>query len=118
MMLIPRFVVSLVVAGLTVLSARAICAQEYPSKPIRLVASTPGGSTDFTARILAPGISGSLGQPVIVENRPPIGAIDLAAKAPPDGYTVFVSSGTVWILPLLQSVSWDMIRDFSPITQL
>ena len=117
-MLILRSVVTLVVAGLTMWGAGVVCAQEYPSKPIRLVASTPGGSTDFTARIIAPGIAGSLGQPLIVENRPPIGAIDLAAKAPPDGYTLFVSSGTVWILPLLQSVSWDMVRDFSPITQL
>jgi tripartite-type tricarboxylate transporter receptor subunit TctC len=117
-MSILRSVLSLVPTGLAVLSGGVVSGQEFPNKVIRIVASNPGGSTDFTARLLATGISNSLGQPVIVENRPPVGAIELVAKAPADGYTLFVSSGTVWILPLLQSVSWDVVRDFSPISQL
>jgi tripartite-type tricarboxylate transporter receptor subunit TctC len=90
--------------------------QAYPNKPIRILASEAGSSSDFTARLIAQGISGSWGQPVIVDNRTGIVAIETVAKAPPDGYTVFVYGATLWLAPLMQKTSYDPLRDFSPIT--
>jgi tripartite-type tricarboxylate transporter receptor subunit TctC len=115
---------SRVVAGLisTVImfGASAIFAQTYPVKPVRLVTGEPGGGVDFTARVIAQGLTSSLGQQVIVENRGGAsGAIAAQAvsKAPPDGYTLLHYSGSLWIIPLLrENVPWDPLRDFIPIT--
>ena len=62
-------------------------AQNYPTKPIRILAPEIGGASDISARLIAHVLSGSLGQQVIVENRGTIGP-EIAAKAPPDGYTL------------------------------
>ena len=69
------------------------------------------------ARLIAQGISGPLGQPVIVDNRAS-GIIpgEIVAKAPPDGYTLLVGGGSLWIAPLLQKTPYDPVRDFSPIS--
>src|SRR5258705_13911264 len=107
---ITRFVLSIILANLMSLSVGVVSAQEFPNKLIRIVAATPGGTTDFAGRLIAAGIAGPLGQPVIVENRPAIGSIETAAKAAPDGYTLLVAGGTLWILPLLQNTSWDVVR--------
>jgi tripartite-type tricarboxylate transporter receptor subunit TctC len=96
-------------------------AQDYPTRPIRLVvAFTPGGTTDFMARLLADKLRGLLGQTVVVENKPgangAIGA-DYVAKAEPDGYTLFFTTvGAVAINPGLRSdLPYDPVKDFAPV---
>jgi len=90
-------------------------AQNFPSKPIRILTGAAGGGADLGSRTIAQGITGSLGQPVVVENRPSVAAIETVAKAAPDGHTLYYGGGTVWISPYLQDVSWDPLRDFSPV---
>lgn len=102
--------------GLVALGASSICAQDYPNRPIRIMTGAAGGGNDFASRLIAQGISGVLGQPVVVENRPSILLGDLVSKAPPDGYTVLLAGGTFVIGPFLEKMSYDSIRDFSPIT--
>src|SRR5690606_24246036 len=90
--------------------------QTFPTKPIRIVTSQPGGGNDFAARLIAPGLSSSLGQQVLVDNRP-AGVIpgQLVAKAAPDGHTLLLTTGVLWILPLIQSAPFDAERDFTPV---
>jgi tripartite-type tricarboxylate transporter receptor subunit TctC len=103
--------------GMVVAGAPAVWAQDYPAKPIRIYTTTPGGGSDFVARIIAQGISGPLGQPVVIDNRGGGASVaEPAAKSPPDGYSLIVQGAALWILPLLQKVSWDAARDFAPIT--
>lgn len=97
--------------------------QGYPSKPVRLVVGfTTGGVNDILARTLSDPLAAILGQTVIVDNRPgansTVGA-DLVAKAPPDGYTVFVT-GTPFTInaSLYPNLPYDTLRDFAPVTQL
>jgi tripartite-type tricarboxylate transporter receptor subunit TctC len=111
------------VAVLIVISTAAY-AQNYPSKPIRyIVPFPPGGGQDLVVRALAPRMTEALGQPVLVDNRPGaatmVGA-ELAAKSPPDGYTVFNGSNTTLsINPNLYSkVPYDPIKDFAPVTYI
>jgi tripartite-type tricarboxylate transporter receptor subunit TctC len=115
-MLITRLAGTRLIVGLMLFVTGIACSQDYPNKTIRILTSAAGGGTDFAARIIAQGLSGSLGQPVIVDNRPTITALELASKAPSDGYTLLVAGATLWIIPLLQNVSYDTLRDFSPIT--
>jgi len=113
------FVALTLTMSLLVLSVGAVCGQDYPSKPIRLGASAPGGGTDFTARLVAQGIAGPLGQQVIVENRgSPILSGEYVAKAAPDGYTLLVAGSATWIRPLFVKLPWDPVRDFLPITMV
>ena len=93
-----------------------VCAQGYPGKPIRILTALPGASGDFIARLLAQGIAGPLGQPVIVDNRGGFISIETVAKSPPDGYSLLVYASTLWIVPLVETVTWDAIRDFAPVT--
>jgi tripartite-type tricarboxylate transporter receptor subunit TctC len=95
-------------------------AQDYPSRPIRVILSVPAGATpDVTARLVTPGLSQLLGQQLVVDNRGGAGGLigaELVAKAIPDGYTLFVSSpGALTILPHMRSVPYDTVRDFAPI---
>jgi tripartite-type tricarboxylate transporter receptor subunit TctC len=98
-------------------------AQSYPEKPIRVIVGlAPGGATDIMARTLAPALSEELGQPVVIDNRPgaagSIGAA-IAAKAPPDGYTLFIASSSFTANAVLQqNQSFDPLRDFEPITNI
>ena len=90
-------------------------AQSYPSKVVRIVTTAPGSGTELVARIVARGLTASLGQQVIVDNRGIIG-VEQTAKAPPDGYTILHYTSPVWLLQLMQEVRWDAQRDFSTIT--
>ncbi|MBI4191678.1 MAG: tripartite tricarboxylate transporter substrate binding protein [Betaproteobacteria bacterium] len=117
-MLKPCLVVWMVSVGLMVLGAAGVSGQDYPNKPIRIITSNPGGSPDFVSRLIAQGISGSLGQQVIVENRPSALIGETVAKAPPDGYTLLVGSPSLWVLPLIRKTSYDPVGDFSPISSI
>jgi tripartite-type tricarboxylate transporter receptor subunit TctC len=104
------------------------CAQEDPSKyPTRaihiVVGFTPGGGNDIIARIVGQKLSESLGQPVIIDNKPGGGAIvatEYVAKSAPDGYTLLVgANGAMAINPAVYvKLSYDPIRDFVPISEL
>ncbi len=104
--------------------AQTTQAQIYPARPIRfIVPFPPGGSTDIYARIIAPRLSEKLGQQVVVDNRAGAGGAlgaELAAKAPPDGYTIWLGqTNNLAIGPAMRARnSYDPIRDFSPITLL
>jgi tripartite-type tricarboxylate transporter receptor subunit TctC len=106
------------------LLAIGVQAQPYPSKPIRyIVPFAPGGTTDILGRMVAAGLSSSLGQPVIVENKPgqagSVGAAELA-RAAPDGYTL--GGGTISShainATLYPKLPYDPVKDFAPITML
>ena len=113
----PRFVAWMSAVGVLVLSASFACAQDYPNRPIRAVTAAVGGGIDFTARLVAHGLTASLGQQVIVDNR---GGTNVApqtvAKATPDGYTILVHNNTVWIAPLLDKVPYDYEQELAPIS--
>jgi len=111
----------LVCAALALAGARAAQAQDYPTRPVRVViAFPPGGPTDFVGRLVTDKMSAALGQRVYIENRPgaagTVGA-DNVAKADPDGYSLFLTtSGAVTIAPHIQAnVPYDPLRDFAPI---
>ncbi len=114
-MLVIRRLVSICSAGLMLISGAAL-AQSYPSKPVRIITAGTGGGNDLTARILAPGLSAQMGQSFVVENRPTAGLPEAVAKAPPDGYTLMVYSGGLWLRPFMADVTYDPVRDFVPIT--
>lgn len=117
-MSILRIAAKVLRAGALVAFAGIAFGQPYPIKPVRLVTAEVGAAGDFVARMIAPGLSDSFGQPVIVDNRGGSGVIpiDIAAKAPADGYTLLVFGSAFWLLPFLQSVSYHPVNDFAPIT--
>lgn len=90
-------------------------AQNYPVKPIRIVTSAAGGGNDFEARLVAQGITDSLGQPLLVDNRSAQVSAEVVMKAPADGYNLLYQSSTLWIAPLLRKMPYDPVADFSPI---
>jgi tripartite-type tricarboxylate transporter receptor subunit TctC len=92
--------------------------QSFPSRPIRIFVAGTGGAGDFTARLLGPALSNALGQPVVIDNRPGIVAIESAMKSPPDGHTLMVQGPGFWVGPFLEKVSYDPIRDFVSIALL
>lgn len=102
--------------------ACAVYAQDYPTKPIRvIVPSGPGGGLDLIARTIVSKISDSLGKSVVVENKPGGGgdlAAENVAKAKPDGYTLLMASATYVIRANLYKVPYDPIRDFAPVIQI
>ncbi|MCC6472910.1 MAG: tripartite tricarboxylate transporter substrate binding protein [Burkholderiales bacterium] len=109
-------------AAACVITATAAAAQGYPAKPIRIVSPyPPGGSTDIVARLAAQKMAVSMGQPVLVDNRPgAAGAIgsEFVARSAPDGYTLLLTtSGThTAILFTARKVPYDPLKDFTPIT--
>ena len=110
-----RSIVGLVMSAATILSIATASGQAYPAKTIRIVTSEPGGGSDLTSRLLAQGLTGPLGQPVIVDNRAGVIVVETVAKAPPDGYTILLSA-SMWLSPLFQpELSFDQVRDFLPI---
>ncbi len=95
-----------------------VCAQNYPSKPIRFVT---GGGPDAMARILGPKFTAAWGQQVVVEERGGGGGMisaETVARASPDGYTLLLATGTHTINPNFFKLSYDMTRDFAPVTLL
>jgi tripartite-type tricarboxylate transporter receptor subunit TctC len=105
------------------LAAPLASAQQYPSRPIRIIVpQSPGASTDITARLVAQGLNEALRQPVIVDNRPGssgIAGTEMVARAAPDGYTLMVVASSFSINPALdRKLPYDSIRDFTTVTQL
>ena len=107
------FLLALFIAG-------SASAQAWPGKPIRyIVPFPPGAFNDTLARMLAADLPKSLGQPVIVENRPggnTLIATEMAAKSPPDGYTLFGAALPFSVIQSLYKTSFDVTKDFAPIT--
>ncbi len=97
--------------------ASIVGAQSFPSRPLRIFTGGAGGGNDVVARLIAQGMTASVGQQVVVENRPS-GVIpgEVVSKSPPDGHTMLVSGSSFWILPLFQASPYDVQKDFSPIS--
>ena len=111
-----RFVFGLFLAFITSM----LWAQSWPTKPVRMIiAFPPGGPTDLVSRVLAQKLSEQLGQQVIVDNKPGAGgniAAEMAARATPDGYTIFYNTSAIVIGPALYSkVNYDTLKDFAPV---
>jgi tripartite-type tricarboxylate transporter receptor subunit TctC len=109
----------LVAAALASALAPSASAQAYPSRPIRLLSPfAPGGGTDILARLIGPQVSESLGQPVVVENRPggggTVGA-GITVRSEPDGYTLIVVSGSYGANAALHNLPYDSVTDIQPI---
>ena len=111
-----------VIAGLLNFFGTA-SAQQYPTKPVRLmVPFAPGGANDVVARIVAVRLSESLGQPVVVDNRGGAGGTigaDIVAKAPPDGHTLLIASmGLAVNAVLYPKLPYDTLKDLTPVTMV
>jgi tripartite-type tricarboxylate transporter receptor subunit TctC len=102
----------------------ALAQVQYPTRAIHIIVGfTPGGGNDIIARIFGQKLSESLGQPVVIENKPGAGAIlatEYVARSAPDGYTLLVgASGAMVINPAVyEKLSYDTTRDFKPVSQL
>jgi tripartite-type tricarboxylate transporter receptor subunit TctC len=97
-------------------------AQDYPSKPVRIIIGfPPGGATDLVARLMAPQYTRIFKQQFIVDNRPGANGVigsDLAAKAAPDGYAIHLATiGSLVLSPATSKVPYDPLKDFTPISQ-
>jgi len=114
---------ALTLMGLVCIGASSSWAQRYPAKVVRLlVPFSPGSGSDTLGRIIAGGLTDVFGQQVIVDNRAGaagnIGA-EIAAKAPPDGYTLLLANlGHAANVSLYRNLPYDVVRDFAPVTQL
>jgi tripartite-type tricarboxylate transporter receptor subunit TctC len=116
---VSLFTLALAASALSIEAA----AQEYPSRPIRLVVpQSAGGSTDLIARLLSQEVGEALGQGIVVDNRPGAGSIngtDIVAKSAPDGHTLLAVAASFTITPALhKKLPFDPARDFIPISQI
>jgi tripartite-type tricarboxylate transporter receptor subunit TctC len=115
----PWFLTCFVAVAASALGSAS--AQTFPSKPLRIVApSAPGATTDIVSRFIAQKLTDSLGQQVVVDNRPGAGgnvAAELVSKAPPDGHTLLLGIPGLATNPsLYQKLSYDPQKDFAPIS--
>ena len=118
-----RVVTSVAIVCFATAYASAAWAQNYPSKPVRvLVASSAGSNPDTIARVVADGLTQVFGQQVVVDDRAGAGGnigAEVAARAPADGYTVFLAHTNHSVnATLYKKLSYDVLRDFSPVTLL
>ncbi len=116
-MRMTRLVLNSIAIGSMTLSIYGVHGQQFPSKPIRIVTAGSGGTADFTARILAQGLTANLGQQVIVDNRAN-GTIpgEIVAKSSPDGYTLLITGNSLWVGKLMHdNASYDAFTDFTPV---
>ncbi|HZM46483.1 MAG TPA: tripartite tricarboxylate transporter substrate binding protein [Burkholderiales bacterium] len=111
-------------ACLAAFALGAFAQQPYPNRPIRLIIPlAPGGTTDILARTIGPQLSSGLGQPVVAENRAGAGGVvgaEVAAKAPPDGYTILLISGDTYNVNALlyAKLPFDARKDLKPVSVL
>ena len=114
-----RLALAILCIGIATLGTGIASGQGVPGKAVRFITAEPGGGNDFAARLIAQGLTSQIGQPAIVENRGGANGIiagETVAKSQPDGYTLLLYSSITWILPFMQSVPYDPVRDFAPIT--
>jgi tripartite-type tricarboxylate transporter receptor subunit TctC len=124
--MISRYSKASLAAGacaLCAVSAHSQDVRSYPSRPVRLVVPyAPGGTTDYSARLIGTKLAEALGQSVVVDNRPGAGSIigsDVVAKAIPDGYTLLMVDTGFSLTPALYSkLPFDVGRDFAPVTEV
>lgn len=105
------------------LASGTAAAQSWPNRPIHIIVGyAPGGGADLNARLVAARMPDYIGQAVVVENKPGAGsniANEMVAKAAPDGYTLTVNTATIAInMTLYKNVSFDVLRDFQPISMI
>ena len=118
-----RLLQTSLLCGVLAAVAPAVWAQAYPGKPVRMIAaSSPGSAVDIVARIVAQKLSEQMGQQVIIDNRAGAGGnlgAELAAKAVPDGYTLFMGTPAHAInTGLYRKLNYDLVRDFAPVSQV
>ena len=116
-----KFMRALLIGLSLLLSPALAAAQDFPNKPIRLIVPFPaGGPNDIIARVIGQRMSELIKQPVLIDNRGGQGGVlgtDAVAKAPPDGYTIAISSaGALAISPSMEKVAYDTRKDLQPIT--
>lgn len=116
-----RIVMTAIIFFLMGVMIAPLCAQTYPSKPVRFILPFPaGGLTDVLGRIMGQKFADGLGQPIVPENRPGAGGnlgIEVAAKARPDGYTIVLSAPAIAIGPhLYKQLNYDPVKDLAPIS--
>ena len=111
-----RLISSLPLAALILPGTGYAQAQEFPGKAIRIVASPPGGANNVIARLVAQGLTDSVGWQVIVDNRPS-GFIqgEIVARSAPDGYSMLIAAGSFTVGPLLEKAPYDPVKDFAPV---
>jgi tripartite-type tricarboxylate transporter receptor subunit TctC len=107
----------------TAVAAAPSAAQTFPSRPIRLiVAFAPGGSVDLVSRLVAQQAGESLGQVIVIDNRPGAGgalSAELAANATPDGYTIHITSASLVVnVALGRKLGYDPLKSYAPVTLL
>lgn len=117
------FAASLAAVSVAFAASSAVFAQAYPTKPITLIVPWPaGGSSDVAMRAMAEHVSKTLGQPVVVDNKPgasgTLGPATMAATAKPDGYTIAQMPISVVRIPVMQKTTFDTVKDFTYIAQL
>ncbi len=106
--------------GVALCGVQTLHAADYPAKPVKIIiANAAGGASDVLLRLMTPRLSEHLGQPIVIENRPGAGAnigAEIAARSPPDGYTIFLVSAPHAIAPrLYKKLSYDLQKDFAPV---
>ena len=110
------------IAGLLLALSAPLMAQDYPSKPVRLIVPfPPGGSNDVVARMIAQQLSDRLGKQVVVDNRGGAGGVigtEAAANSLPDGYTLLIISIAHAVSPWLYKLNYDSIKSFVPVSIL
>jgi len=118
----PSITRGLITALILSTAAGTALAQNFPVRPLRIIVPTvPGGGLDFVARLIGPKLTESMGQTVVVDNRPGASGViglELTKRATPDGYNLMVISATHVIYATLNKTSFDLFRDFAPISQL
>lgn len=118
-----KLISTVVIVVLALASATAFAAEAWPTRPMRFVLSfgAPGGSPDLIARRVGPKLTELWGKQVVIDPRSGAGGVlgtDIAAKAPPDGYTMVLVSPAHAINPALRNLPYDSVKDFEPVTKL
>ena len=119
-----RTAIPALIGAILAFAAAGASAQAFPSKPIKIIIPFgPGSSTDVITRVIAQAVSASLGQPILIDAKPggdgAVSALE-AAKSPPDGYTLYIGSGSplAAVPALRKNPPYDPINDFTPITDI